>query len=258
MRKEDEEFTSFITPFGTYCFVRIAEGLRNADTTFVRMTSTVLKSQIGKILLAYVDDIVIKSKKRQDHIQDLQEAFSNLRKRNLKLNPKKCTFRVQKGKILGCIVSIKGIDPNPDKVQAILNMRIPKNIKDVQKLTERLAALNRFILKSAERTLPIFQALKGSKRDFVWGPSQQYPFKEIKKYLLQPNILISPTSGVDLLLYVSATETTLNAVLVQEQEINHSKHQVPVYYVLEALSRSKAYYSEIEKITASRKLNHYF
>jgi hypothetical protein len=68
MRKEDKEFTSFITPFGTYCFIRMAEGLRNTGTTFVRMTSTVLKSQIGKNLLAYVDDIVVKSKKRQDHI----------------------------------------------------------------------------------------------------------------------------------------------------------------------------------------------
>jgi hypothetical protein len=64
MRKEDEEFKSFITPFGTYCFVRMAEGLCNAGTTFVRMTSTVLKNQIGKNLLAYVDDIVVKSKKR--------------------------------------------------------------------------------------------------------------------------------------------------------------------------------------------------
>jgi hypothetical protein len=89
-------------------------------------------------LLAYVDDIVVKNKKRQDHIQDLQETFINLRKRKLKLNPEKCTFGVQKGKILGCIVSAKGIDPNPDKVQVILNMRIPENIKDVQKLTEDL------------------------------------------------------------------------------------------------------------------------
>jgi hypothetical protein len=93
LRKE-EEFTSFITPFGTYYFIRMVEGLRNVGTTFVRMTSTVLKSHIGKNLLAYVDDIVVKSKKRQDHIQDLQETFTNLRKGNLKLNPKKCTFEV--------------------------------------------------------------------------------------------------------------------------------------------------------------------
>ena len=77
MRKEDEEFTSFITPFGTYCFVRMAEGLRNAGTTFVRMTSIVLHKQIDKNLLTYVDDIVVKSKKRGDHIEDLQETFTN-------------------------------------------------------------------------------------------------------------------------------------------------------------------------------------
>jgi hypothetical protein len=94
MKKEDEEFTNFIIPFRTYCFVRMAEGLRNAGTTFVRMTSTVLQKKIGKNLLTYVDDIVVKSKKRGDRIKDLQETFTNLRKANLKLNPEKCTFGV--------------------------------------------------------------------------------------------------------------------------------------------------------------------
>jgi hypothetical protein len=93
MRKEDEEFTSFITLYGTYYFVRMTEGLRNTGTTFVRMTSTVLHKQIGKNLLTYVDDIVVKSKKR-DHIEDLQETFTNMRKANLKLNPEKSTFGV--------------------------------------------------------------------------------------------------------------------------------------------------------------------
>jgi hypothetical protein len=88
-------------------------------------------------------------------------------------------------------------------------------------------------------------------------------FEKIKKYLLQPNTLASPTPGADLLLYVSTTETVVSAVLVQERENNHSKQQVPFYYVSEALSGSKSYYSEIEKIacivlTASKKLKHYF
>ena len=110
---------------------------------------------------------VVKSKKREDHIKVLQQTFANLREANLKLNPEKCTFGVQKGKILGCIVSAKGIDLNPKKVQAILNTKVPENIKDVQKLTGRTAALNRFITKSAERSLPIFQALKGTKWNFT-------------------------------------------------------------------------------------------
>ena len=227
MRKEDEEFTSFITIFGTYCFVRMGEGLHNAGTTFVRMTSTVLRDQIGKNLLTYVDDIVVKNKKRKDHIEDLQETFTNLRGANLNLNPKNCTFGVQKGKILGCIVSTKGIDPNPDKVRSILNMKIPENIKDVQKLIGRLAALNRFISKLAERSLPIFQALKGTKRNFTRGPSQQHAFEEIKRYLSKPNTLATPTLGAELLLYVSRTESAVSAVLVEEQENEHSKKTSP-------------------------------
>ena len=98
MRKEDKEFTSFITPFGTYYFVRMVEGLRNAGTTFVRMTLTVLREQIGKKLLTYVDDIVVKSKKRGDHIKDLQETFTNLREANLKLNPKSAPSESKRAK----------------------------------------------------------------------------------------------------------------------------------------------------------------
>jgi hypothetical protein len=139
----------------------MAEGLRNAGTIFVRMTSTMLCKQLGKNVLAYVDVIVVKSKQREDRIKDLQETFSNLRKANLKLNLEKCTLRVQKGKILRCTVSANGIEPNLDKVKAILNMTVLENIRDVQKLTGRLAALNRFISKSAEQSFPLFQSLKG-------------------------------------------------------------------------------------------------
>ena len=142
-------------------------------------------------------------------------------------------------------------------------MKVPENIKDVENLIGRLVVLNRFISKSAERSLPIFQALKGTKRDFAWGPSQQHAFEEIKSYLSNPNTLTTPTLGAGLLLYVSAIESAVCAVLVEEQENEHTKRQVPVYFVSEALSGSKIYYSEIKKIayavlTAARKLKHYF
>ena len=95
-------------------------------------------------------------------------------------------------------------------------MKVPKNIKDVKKLTGRLAALNRFISKSVEQSLPIFEALKGTKRDFTWGPSQQHAFEEIKSYLSKTNTLTTPTPGAKLLLYVSATESAVSVVLVEE------------------------------------------
>jgi hypothetical protein len=99
MNKEDEEKTIFITPFDTYCFRRMAEGLQNTGSTFARMTTKVFKED--KAISAYVDDIVVQSKFKQDHIEDLYRAFSNLRSAGLKLNPEKCIFGVSKGKLLG-------------------------------------------------------------------------------------------------------------------------------------------------------------
>ena len=159
MRTEDEDKTSFITPFGTYCFVRMPEGLKNAGQSFSRMTSKVLEPQLKRNILAYIDDIVVISAARQDHILDLAETFANLRKANLSLNPKKCVFGVHKGNVLGCLVSTKGIEANPDKIAALCNMEEPESIRDVQKLTGRIAAQNRFIPRSADRSLPFFKVL---------------------------------------------------------------------------------------------------
>jgi hypothetical protein len=96
MRKEDEPNTSFITPNGTYFYLRMPEGLKNASGSFNRMTSKVLSSQLGWNVLMYVDDIIVRSTKQQDHISDLQETFANFRKVGLKLNPEKCVFGMKK------------------------------------------------------------------------------------------------------------------------------------------------------------------
>ena len=134
MRKEDEEKTSFITPFGTYCFFRMSEGLKNARQSFSTMSTAVLGHQLRRNVLAYIDDIVVTSSVRTNHVADLAETLANLRKANLSLNPEKCIFEVHKGKVLDCLLSTKGIEINPDKVKALWNMKEP-SIKDVQKLT---------------------------------------------------------------------------------------------------------------------------
>jgi hypothetical protein len=122
MKKEDEPKTSFITPSGTCFYLWMSEGLKNAGGSFSRMTAKVLCSQIGRNVLTYVDDIIVKSTKQENHIADLQETFVNFRKAGLKLNPKKCVFGVKKGKFLGCLVSTKGIEASPNKIEAILWM----------------------------------------------------------------------------------------------------------------------------------------
>jgi hypothetical protein len=171
MKKEDEPKTSFITPSGTYCYLRMPEGLKNAGGSFSRMTAKVLHSQIGKNVLTYVDDIIVKSTKQENHIANLQETFANFSQAGLKLNPEKCVFRV-KGKFLCFLVSTKGIEGNLSKIEAILRMEPPSTKKGAQRLAGRLASLNRFISRSAERNLSFFEILK-SAEVFQWGPPQQ-------------------------------------------------------------------------------------
>jgi hypothetical protein len=104
------------------------EGLKNARGSFSRMTAKVLHSQIGRNVLTYVDDIIVKSTKQENHVADLQETFSNFRRASHKLNLEKCVFGV-KGKFLGCLVSTKDIEANPSKIEAILWMEPPKSRK---------------------------------------------------------------------------------------------------------------------------------
>jgi hypothetical protein len=185
-----------------------------------------------------------------------------MRDARLRLNPEKCVFGVRQGKILGYLVSHRGIEANPTKIQAIINMTPPQSARDVQRLTCRLAALNRFISKSAERSLPFLRTLRGAK-DFAWGPEQAAAFASLKQYLSELAILTSPDPSLPLLLYIAASLHAVSATLVQEKNRDGTIRQCPVYYVSEVLTTSKCNMTELEKfayavVMASRKLRHYF
>jgi hypothetical protein len=182
MKKEDKTNTSFITPSGTYCYLRMPEGLKNAGGSFSRMTVRVLHSQIGRNVLTYVDDIIIKSTKQENHIADLQETFANFRQAGLKLNLEKCVFGVKKGKFLGYLVSMKGIEANTSNIEAILRMETLSTKKGAQRLAGRLASLNRFITRSAEKNLPFFEILK-SAEVFSMGPGSAKSLRRIEAIL---------------------------------------------------------------------------
>jgi hypothetical protein len=125
-------------------------------------------------VFSYVDDIVVASKKKASYISDLMETFTNMREAKLKLNLDKCVFGVTRGKILGCLVSTKGIKARLDKIKAILQVQPPQTKKVVQKLIGHIATLNRFIVKLAERSLPFFDILRGSTK-VEWGPNSIRP-----------------------------------------------------------------------------------
>ena len=128
-------------------------GLKNAGATFQRAMRICLGPQMGRNVEAYIDDIVVKTKDKSTLVQDLEETFSKLRKINLKLNPEKCAFGVPSGKLLGFLVSHRGIEANPDKIEAIEKIEAPKRIKDVQHLNGCITALGRFISRLGERVL---------------------------------------------------------------------------------------------------------
>nr|ABA98294.1 retrotransposon protein, putative, Ty3-gypsy subclass [Oryza sativa Japonica Group] len=174
--------TSFITLFGTFCHLRMPFGLRNAGATFARLVYKVLGKQLGQNVEAYVDDIVVKSCKAFDHAIDLQETFNSLRIAGIRLNPEKCFFGVRAGKLLGFLVSERGIEENLKKIDAIQQMKPPSSVHEVRKLAGQIAALSRFLSKAAKRGLPFFKTFRGLKHYFqahkVIVPSQ-YPLGEI-------------------------------------------------------------------------------
>jgi hypothetical protein len=145
------------------------------------MIAIVLHPQFRRNILAYVDNIVVKSVQRRDHFSDLAKPFANLTTVKLRLNPEKCVFGIHKGKVLRCLVSTKVIEANPDKIKALIEMQDLVSVKDVQKLTRRVAVLNRFIPRAAERSLPFFQVLRSSK-NFQWSKTQKQAFQELKDY----------------------------------------------------------------------------
>lgn len=138
---------------------------------------------MGRNAASYIDDIVIKSVLESDHIRDLAETFANLRRVGMKLNPAKCMFGGRSGKLLGYLVSKAGIDPNPVKIQAILDMQPPTSIRELQQFTGRVVALSRFISRLAEKSLPFFEILQGP-RVFRWTPDHQQAFLELKQCLV--------------------------------------------------------------------------
>ncbi|KAK1602530.1 hypothetical protein QYE76_017961, partial [Lolium multiflorum] len=240
LKKEDQELTAFITPHGVFCY------------------------NIGRNIEVYIDDIVVKTKHAATLIDDLRETFDNLDKYKIKLNPKKCFFGVPGGQVLGYFISARGIEANPLKIKAILDMEPPKNLHQVQQLAGRLAALSRFIAKLGEKALPFYNLMKKSEK-FEWTKEAQESFDNLKKILSTSPVLVTPREKETLLMYIAATAQVFSSVLVVEREEAGRVHGVqrPVYYLSEVLTLARQRYPHHQKLAyavwrSARKLRHYF
>lgn len=227
MAEEDQEKTTFITSQGLYCYRVMPFGLKNADATYQRLVNQMFNKQMGRNVEVYVDNMLVKSKEEEDHLNDLKETFNMLRQHNMKLNPSKCAFEVSSGKFLGFMVSLRGIEANPEKVKAIIEMSSPRMTKEVQSLTRRVAALNKFVSRATDKCLSFFKTLK---KVFAWTEECETAFQELKRYLSNPLLLSPSKEGEDLFLYLAVSVTAVSAALIREED----KVQLPVYYVSQA------------------------
>ncbi|KAL5753778.1 hypothetical protein ACOSP7_021998 [Xanthoceras sorbifolium] len=214
--------------------------------------------QIGRTMEVYVDDMLTKSLTAEKHARNLRETFKIHRQHKMKLNLEKCIFGVASGKFLGFLIHQRGIKANPEKIDALIKMKPPRNLKEFQHLTGCLSALNRFITRSIDKCLPFFKAIKKGK-GVEWTEECDHAFHQLKTYLGSALVLSKPLTSETLYLYLSVTTAATNFVLIQEE----NGVQNPVYYVSKALIAAETRYSNVEKmalalIVAAHKLRPYF
>ncbi|XP_024006422.1 uncharacterized protein LOC112082935 [Eutrema salsugineum] len=206
----------------------------------------------------YIDDMLVKSLIASDHVDHLRTCFDILDQYGMKLNSTKCVFGVTSGEFLRYIVTRRGIEANPKKIAAILELPSPTTKREVQRLTGRIAALNRFISRSTDKCLPFYQLLRGNKH-LEWNEKCEEAFAELKKYLCTLPALSKPETGETLYLYIAILEFAVSSVLVRE---DHGE-QKPIFYTSKSLDGSEYRYPTLEKfafavVISERKLRPYF
>ena len=206
-----------------------------------------------------MNDMLVKSKRCPDHITHLQKAFDLLREYGMKKNPLKCAFRVNAGKFLGFMVTQRGIEANPMQLKAILQSPAPNSKNEIHQLTDRLAALGRFISRFTDLLKPFLTTLRGASRA-EWDKECDRAFVAIKQYLTEPPILVSLKHGDTLYLYLAASDIAINAALFKECEDAKLR---PVFFVSKSLTDAETRYTHFKQAalalrTAAQKLCPYF
>ena len=242
MHPPDAEKTSFITPHGLYCYNVMPFGLKNAGATYQRLLTKIFRPLLGSTMEVYIDDMLVKSKQRPDQAAHLQQTFDLLREYGMKLNPLKCAFGVSAGRFLGLMVTQRGIEANLKQLKAILQSSAPSSKKG--------PATNRPIGRSWAFYFPVHGPFEECDRAFM----------EIKQYLTEPPILVSPEAGDTLYLYLVASDIAVSAALFKE--CGDAKLRL-VFFVRKSLTDVETRYSHLERAalalrTFAQKLHPYF
>eukprot|EP00253_Pinus_taeda_P022024 PITA_22024 len=239
----DQPKTTFIYPWGKFAYCKLPFGLKNAKATFQRAMSYTFHD-IKHIVQPYLDDLPAHSLHRADHLTHLREIFMTCRHYRIRLNPHKCVFYIETGRLLAFVVYKAGIHVDPSKVEAIVKLPPPSTLRLLQSLQGKENFLRRFIPNYADITKGFTRLLK-QNTPFFWDEIADKSFNALKQALTHASLLHPPNYNQDYFLYLVASHSTIGMVLVQRDEFE-SEHVI--YYLSRTLTSTELKYSHVEKL----------
>ena len=205
--EEDRLKMTFTMKWRTFAYRRMTFGLINASATFQRAMDYAFKDLVKKCIIIYMDDLTVFSRCREDHISDLRRIFQRCRRYGISLNPKKCMFAVTEGKLLGHVISERGISIDPKHIEAISKIGLPASQKELKSFFGKINFVRKFITGFAEIVRPLNDMLKkGAKID--WTPTARKAFEEIKQAIVDVPVLLSPEYTKPFYIYSFASKHT--------------------------------------------------
>lgn len=258
MKESSKDFTAFTVPGrGLYRFCRLPFGLSNAPATWQRAIDQILGADLQPSVLVYLDDIVIVSQDFETHLKTLETVLDRLLAAGLVVSPDKCRFCRSQLKYLGYLVDQHGLRPDPEKVQAILNISSPKNVGEVRRFLGTASWYRRFIPHFSTTVAPLTNLTKKNV-SWSWSPECESSFRAIKEYLITAPVLTCPDFSKTFILQTDASGFGLGAVLTQQFE--DGEHVIS--YLSRSLTRAEQKFSTTEReclavIWAVEKLRHY-
>ncbi|KAG6438941.1 hypothetical protein O3G_MSEX000349, partial [Manduca sexta] len=244
VRPADRDKTAFVTPFGTYRFTRMPFGLKNAPSTFQRLIDRFRSgaSLQGVVLLAYLDDLLIISEDFSSHLEDLQKVFDRLRLFGLRANRAKCFFARPTINYLGHVITPEGIKPDPAKIDAVLQMASPKNLKHLKSFLQTCSWFRKFVPNFSQVSQPLTK-LTRKNEPWIWEHPQEEAFQSLKNMLTSAPILVQADYTKAFVLRTDASNYALGAVLLQGE----GPEERPIEYASRLLTSAERNYSTTEK-----------
>ena len=241
LEQESRKLTTFLSPFGRFCFNRLPFGVSSAPEIFQRAMSRLLEGVPG--IICHMDDILVHGKDLHTHDERLRQVLGILQNSGLTLNARKCEFRRSSLTFLGHIITQEGVRPDSAKVTAIQDFPIPTSKTDLRRINGMLNQMARFIPNLANLNAPMRELLK-EQREWMWGPAQEEAFSKIKKILTSSQTMAHYDPKLVTIVSTDASNIGLGATLMQVQPDGNRR---PVMYASRSLTDTEKHYAAIEK-----------